>query len=159
MTSTPSTRSKGSKTPKRSRHSPPEAPTPKPLQKLSKQNKNDKLILNFLKTPTTNRNETRAGCGSTGRGRRSTTKNGARSLKGPKKKTIGQRRKSLSPPKTGRKLIKPFNYQSRAKSAPRTLLTFNTSSEEDDHSYDNRNSGRRNNSGNSELSEIRKRLA
>ena len=52
---------KGSKTTKRSRNSPPEAPTPKPLQKLSKTNKLDNLILNFLKTPTKTRVASRAG--------------------------------------------------------------------------------------------------
>ena len=61
MAETPSTRSKGSKTLKRSRHSPPDAPTSKPLQKLSKTNKLDNLILNFLKTPTKTRVASRAG--------------------------------------------------------------------------------------------------
>ena len=159
MVETPSTISKGSKTPKRSRHSPPDAPTPKPLQKLYKQNKQDNLILNFLETPTKRREETRAGRRSSRAARGAYSNKETYVTKRQKKKTIGQRRKSLSPPKTLRKVIKPLRFQSRANSAPRTLLSFSTSSEEDDISYDKRNTRRIKKPGNSELSTIRKKLA
>ena len=161
MADTPSTtRSKSSKTPKRSRHSPPEAPTPKPLQKLSKTNKLDTLISTFLNnTPSKSRANSKAGRGSSGRGPgRPSRKQGATTHKGTKKKTVGQRRRKSNSPKTSRTLVKPLSHKSRAKSVPRTFLKF-TSSEEDDDNNLNKYFTGRNNTAKSELSALRKQLA
>ena len=151
---------KVSKTTKRTRNSPPEAPTPKPLQKLSKTNKLDNLIYNFL-TPTTTRDESRAGRGGSGRGPVRSRNKGSVSSKSQKKKTVGQRRRRSISPKAGRSTIKPLSYSSRAKSAPRVLLTFTSSEEEENDSLKQSNNTvkRSNKATKSELSTLRKQLA